>query len=278
MIRGKKAKTIKKILRTAVDDLIASVDDKEVQEAIKKNTVITGGAIASMLLGEDVQDFDLYFRNKAAAVKVLAYFLKKNGGSADIRDDGDVGLRIFIQSSGVDGRERHLGEEEESPVYETDPEVKPYDVVFVTENAITLAGKIQIIGRFVGDPETIHKYYDFVHCTNYWTSWDNKLVLNPKALECLLTRELIYQGSKYPLCSLIRIRKFVQRGWTITAGQMLKMMMQVSELNLTDVEVLRDQLIGVDTTYFTILIEQVKAADPDKVNAAYLSELIDRLF
>ena len=48
----------------------------------------------------------------------------------------------------------------------------------------------------------------------------------------LLARQLVYQGSKYPICSMIRTRKFLQRGWHINAGQYLKMAFQVSELDL----------------------------------------------
>ena len=52
------------------------------------------------------------------------------------------------------------------------------------------------------EPDQLHENYDFVHCTNYWTSWNNELVLRKEALEALLARELRYVGSKYPLCSI----------------------------------------------------------------------------
>jgi hypothetical protein len=132
--------------------------------------------------------------------------------------------------------------------------------------------------RFYGDPDTIHSNYDFSHCTSYWTSGDGKLVLRPEALESLLSKELRYVGSKYPVCSVVRLRKFINRGWRINAGQILKMAMQISELDLTDISVLEDQLTGVDTAYFLQLIERLKENDPDKVNTAYLVEIIDRIF
>jgi hypothetical protein len=56
------------------------------------------------------------------------------------------------------------------------------------------------------------------------------------------------------------------------------MAMQISELDLTDISVLEDQLTGVDTAYFLQLIEKLKEKDPEKVNAAYLVEIIDRMF
>ena len=152
----------------------------------------------------------------------------------------------------------------------------------MSSNAITLSGKIQIVIRFYGDPEEIHQHYDYVHCTNYWTSKEGELVLKQPALEALLARELIYVGSKYPIASMIRTRKFINRGWTINAGQYLKMAYQVHKLDLNDPNVLEDQLTGVDVAYFLQLIDALrshKEAHPDFVlNYGYLATIIDKMF
>jgi hypothetical protein len=169
-------------------------------------------------------------------------------------------------------------EEIESTVLSQKEKDAKYVPRFLTTNAITLSGKIQIVLRFYGEPDTIHENYDFVHCTNYWSSWDNNLVLRQTALEALLSKELRYVGSKYPICSLVRLRKFIQRGWCVNAGQILKMAFQISELNLKDIKVLEDQLVGVDTAYFIQLIDRLKRKDPEEVDGAYLIEIIDRIF
>ena len=41
---------------------------------------------------------------------------------------------------------------------------------------------------------------------------------------------------------------------------------------------LEDQLTGVDVAYFMEVIQKVKEKDPEKVNSAYLIEVIDRMF
>lgn len=169
----------------------------------------------------------------------------------------------------------------ESVALQTDNTPEKYRPVFLSTNAITLSGRIQIVLRFYGKPEEIHANYDYVHCTNWWQSWGEngaELNLNQKALEALLAKELVYVGSKYPVCSVFRMRKFIARGWTINAGQIVKMMMQISALDLTNPNVLEEQLTGVDVAYFIDLINKVKAKDPEKVNVAYLIEIIDRMF
>jgi hypothetical protein len=141
-----------------------------------------------------------------------------------------------------------------------------------------LSGQVQLVIRFYGTPEQIHENYDYVHATNYWTSWDRKVTLRVEALECLLTRELRYIGSKYPICSLVRARKFIQRDWSINAGQFLKIAWQINELNLKDFSVLREQLVGMDMAYFSQVLSALYEKDPNKINSAYLTEVIDRIF
>jgi hypothetical protein len=176
------------------------------------------------------------------------------------------------------------GDDVPASVLDTLSEKPKYRPVFLSGNAITLSDGIQLVTRFIGEPEVIHKYYDFVHCTCYWSSWDSKLVLPAAALEAILTKELRYVGSLYPLCSIIRIRKFVARGWQINAGQILKMCFQLNKLDLTSIPVLEDQLTGVDAAYFVQILDRLKAKQKEDgtegkpIDGTYLMTIIDRLF
>lgn len=312
---GMKAKTIKAIIRKKVDDWAASIEDPAVRALVEKNTVVTGGCIASMLLGEPVNDFDVYFRDKATTVAVAKYYVgrfapqSKRGISCAISvDDSGDRVKVVIKSAGVASEQgtdkpyqyfeaspegeagEYVGDvmddageiqdklEETQEAVRAQDEGKPrYRPVFLSTNAVTLSDKVQVILRFYGEPDAIHANYDFVHCTNYWLT-DGSLTLRPAALEALLTKELRYVGSKYPVCSLIRMRKFIRRGFTINAGQILKMVWQVSELDLSKHEVMEDQLTGVDVAYFGEVLAKLKHDDPEKINAAYLVEILDRMF
>ena len=163
-----------------------------------------------------------------------------------------------------------------------DTEKGKYNPVFLSPNAITLTDKIQIVIRFYGSPEEIHKNFDFVHCTNYWLSSNDRLYTNKDALESLISKQLYYVGSKYPLCSIFRTRKFLKRGWHINAGQYLKMAMQLNELDLKDVNVLEDQLVGVDTLYFLELISMIRKEfeyNPNiNIDSTYIATLVDKIF
>lgn len=292
--RGMKGKTIRAVLTKKFNEFTDSIDDEAVRALVKRNTIITGGCIASMLLGEKVNDFDLYFRDKETCVAVGNYYIAKfiSATRHHMKLDADGERVRIVTESGHRGETAgdvatlaDSGEIEDAyedlneKAQETESEGKPtYRPVFMSTNAITLSDRVQIVLRFYGEPDVIHENYDYVHCTNYWTPWDGKLVLRPEALESLLAKELRYVGSKYPVCSIIRLRKFIRRGWTINAGQILKAVMQVSELDLTDPKVLEDQLTGVDSAYFMQVMSNLREKDPEKVNAAYLVEIIDRMF
>lgn len=375
--RGFKSKTITKICTGKMLAWTRSITDERVRQLAQDNTIITGGAIVSMLLGEEVNDFDIYLRTPEAAYALAEYYvakLKENPPAAfkgDAKHTVDVSallepaiqagfkakrlpygtemegplparVRIVVKSAGVasgttqqkdyqyfegirdaasqaaatehyvdealgraDGEVTDPTEPEfEAPAHApgwttntaalddeaaakvTDPKADKdaakrgkYHVRFVTSNAITLSDGVQVVLRFQGDPAVIHESFDFVHCVSHWTSWDKKLTLNPDAMECILAKELRYIGSKYPLCSVIRLRKFISRGWTVNAGQILKMLFQIAAMDLTNTEVLEDQLVGVDSAYFTQLIDKLREQpDPAHVDGTYLATLIDRIF
>ena len=320
-----KAKTIKANLRWKINQWIKTIEDPAVAELAAKNVIVTGGSIVSMLTGEKVNDYDVYFRTVETASRVANYYVEKfkQNPPTKFKDSGaeiplyvettDDKVKIIAKSVGIVSEggteeyqyfegtpdevgesyvaqvmsptEQNLEEGDEVPAATLDEEGKPfYRPVFISANAITLSHGVQLVVRFIGEPEVIHKYYDFIHCTCYWKSWDGELVLPAAALEAIITKELRYVGSLYPLCSIIRIRKFVARGWQINAGQILKMCVQLGKLDLCDPAVLEDQLTGVDAFYFMQVIDRLKEkqlADGEvgkPIDSTYLMTIIDRMF
>jgi hypothetical protein len=315
--RGMKSRSIRSVLRAKHSEWLESIMDEGVRDLVKHNSIYTGGCLASMLLGEPVNDYDVYFTNRETALAAAQYYVaqfepKNRRGIAckiSVLPEDDR-IKIVIKSAGIaseDGAEKpyqyfegatdeHAGEyvgevmsdpgeiqdaheeTEELALINPDEDSRPkYRPVFMSTNAITLSQRVQVVLRFFGEPDEIHKNYDFVHCTNYWTSND-RLTLRPEAMEALLARELRYVGSRYPLCSIFRLRKFLRRGWVVNAGQLLKIAMQVSALDLRNHHVLEDQLTGVDAAYFLEVVQKLREKDPEKVDTAYLVEIIDRMF
>lgn len=347
-----KAKWIKVYLRRRVDAWRESIADAQLRTDLADKVIVTGGCIASMLLGEKPNDIDVYFRDAAIARRVADYYVahwndakdreykeyaeKPKGPGrprsvpvpvsiktkADLPEDeaafmaqhlaDSPGFKIYVKSAGIVGE----ANEDDYAYFEgVDPDsgaqaayidaavgdqpdaalddgielgaalagedaMPDYRAVFISANAISLHGRVQLVFRFVGEPDNIHANYDFVHCTNYWTSWGG-LTLKAEALEALLAKELRYVGSRYPVCSAFRVRKFLARGFTITAGQLFKICWQVGKLDLSNFRVLEDQLIGVDAAYFAQVLAALREQptfNGATVDETYMLTLIDKVF
>jgi hypothetical protein len=264
-------------------------------EPIRKSIIVTGGAIASMLQGQLPNDFDIYFQDSEVLGKMVRNYLKIQKvlpselvSTIEVRASAER-VELFIQSAGViqEGQETFddyqyfegMPEEMAAKYFKAPPEndKQPYVPTFMTSNAVSLSNEIQIITRFCGPVGVIHDNYDFVHCTNYWT-YGTGTVLNMPALEAIVTKELKYVGSKYPICSMFRLRKFIERGWTINAGECLKIAWDISNLDLNKIEVLQDQLCGVDAAYWNEVLKILKQDSEKSLDRTYLFETISRAF
>jgi len=324
---GMKRSTIAAVIKKKINSLLETIDDQAVREAMARDIIVTGGCVASMMLGEEVNDYDVYFRTKDTTLAVAHYYVRKFNEVSDCRTkvrgysptvkeivrtnilgEEEPRIVIWMQSAGV------AGENNDTPDYtyfESQPpeasaefidgvfgvlpeevldkgdlaeaaveEVKKkgkYRPVFMSENAVTLSDRVQLIIRFYGEPAELHRNYDFAHAMGYYDHATGKVSISEEAMEALLSKTLVYKGSLYPIASLFRTRKFIARGWRITAGQMLKIIWQLNAIDLKDPLVLREQLIGVDQAYMSQLLSELSKhkGTPD---ATYVAQLIDKVF
>ena len=327
---GLSQRTIKIAIRNKLTKMLATVKDPELVKRMEEDILVTGGAITSMLLGERVNDYDVYFKTKETAKAVAEYYVnhfnlekeKRQQAAGTPKDDvlyipnvreeerlniegtPETRILIFMKSAGVAGEEQDPYKYfEERPEVDTiefaeslvpmtndldmveamHEEVKTvkneYRPVFMTDNAITLSDRVQIIIRFFGTPEEIHKNFDFIHCTGVYDYKKNELLCSEEMLMAVLSKRLIYSGSLYPIASVLRMRKFIKRGWGISAGQTLKILHQISRVNWENTQQLQEQIMGVDVAYMHQLIATLQNRAPgQKVDQTYLAEILDTIF
>lgn len=268
-----KQKTISKNIRLKMIAWLETITNEHLRQQVKDSIIVTGGSIASMFLKEDINDYDVYISNKEVCKKLADYYVN------------DYDVKVYVKEDLNEPQDDQPESLDESQVYcyissagymsVTTIADKEYQLSYITSNAITLTDDVQIVTRFTGKASEIHKNYDFTHATNYWTFAEG-LVVNVDAMCSLITKELRYTGSKYPLCSVIRTRKFINRGWSVTAGQYLKMILQLNDLDLKDISVLREQSIGVDSAYFNAFLIAIESKGD--MSTDYLCEVIDQVF
>ena len=361
-----KRRNIKRVIREKLDLYLKSITDPILVDKMKKDILVTGGSIASMLLDEEVKDFDVYFRTRETTLAVSEYYCKlaRDNKIADMWvlhkdlefvqevlkldidwitnkvkemistqskkgiDESEDELTIDTELSKFEGvlpnnktssYENHVlslrilhnvyntfkndqdriksysfgnfgvnGEINKVDANKIDSQEidgednEKYEIKFISANAITLSDKIQLVTRFYGTPEEIHKNFDFVHAMGVYDYHENELHTTIEQLEALLSKTLIYKGSLYPLASIFRARKFINRGWGIDAGQYLKMAFQLNDLDLLDPYTLEEQLTGVDLLYFYQIISDLKykqlTNDDFKPSTDYFIKIIERVF
>ncbi|UXR28931.1 nucleotidyl transferase [Bacillus phage Nachito] len=302
-------KQIKSRLARTHKNWAKSIDDKNVRELVEKNCFISGGAIVSLLGNEEPNDYDIYFKDFETCKAVASYYVDRWNKHHDTYASVDLPalekqrVKVMIRSKGIAEDTEGMSQDEINRrglgLQPKDEKKKPKDEkkfrpVFLSSNAITLSDGVQLIMRFHGSPEEVHQNFDFVHCQAYWEPngvayWTGgsllntgKLTLPAETLTSIMTKELRYSGSKYPIASILRMRKFIARGYTINAGQVLKMIFQVNKLDLNDPLVLEDQLTGVDLTYMNMLIDTVhskRLEDPTfNFDSNWLITVVEKIF
>lgn len=148
---------------------------------LRTHFFVSGGCIASLLQGDQVKDFDMYCTNKVVLDRLVDELCKSSGLIADVGEN----YREYI---GKDGK-------------------------YVTENAITLTNKAQIIIIKSGSPETVRSTFDYVHCTPYYSGAKNKLFISRKQYDACINKKLIVNNQSS--VTKHREHKFIERGYTL---------------------------------------------------------------
>lgn len=259
---------------------------------------IGGGAIASMLNNEDVNDYDFYVNEVYLIRKILLFFgdrfaeiskkqpnlkIVSNGNGFAIKNEkGDSCLSLLSPKDTIDYINNVSISDDDTCLDNYTKDIPNYYPVFITENAITLKGGIQIITKFFGPPESVIDSFDFVHCKNYYSIHEGKLYLKPLAIESILCKELHYCGSVTPLSSVFRMRKFLKRGWNINAGNIFKIMFDISNKDFSNIDTLIENLVGVDIVYFSRAVNRIRDEfqnnDNFKITKKYIFSLMDEIF
>jgi hypothetical protein len=137
--------------------------------------------------------------------------------------------------------------------------------IFKTENAITMSNgkdKVQIITKpeFVGlTNQEIFESFDFTVCMGILDLATQEFDFCKSFFLDLSSKNLAYNvKGKYPISSLIRVQKYIKKGYYISGIELLKIALRIHKLELDNYSVLKDQLNGVDTILLqplTVLFE-----------------------
>lgn len=188
--------------------------NNQIQKCLKESSaIIAGGAITSVFTSSRINDYDIYFYDMASYVKTSAY-LRDN-------ENNKHGYELRVSTDNADSFHNKK------------------------ENSI-----IQLIKmpHLFSNPLDIIKEFDFTVCMGAYSFLDNQFYLHKEFLKHNAQRRLIFNPqSKYPICALYRVRKYLKRNYTISGGEIVKIGLAINNLNLETYADLRNQLYGIDT-------------------------------
>lgn len=189
-----KANQINKLLQGVYNDFLEHISDECIKDIFRNKSFVTGGCIPSMAIDEFVNDYDIYLFDKQSVDAVINYF-------------------------------QNIHQQEKQPV---EIAVKPkYRIGLITENAINLTDKIQIITKYYGTPINVVDSFDFQHIKSYWYYGSNELHFCSDFYKLIHEKELVYTGSEYPLSSFFRVKKYIKKGWNVSNATMLHIALDI---------------------------------------------------
>ena len=256
-------KAIGRIIRGKVDDWIDSIEEPYLREYLKDSVIVAGGSIASLVQDEEPHDYDIYFRTSECLDLVLKYYLERSPVPDYVKDSVNKGSPFFYKC--FEGKEDY-------------DELSKYSVLCYSSSAISLKGDIQLVTCTYGEPNKVSGSFDYLHSQGVYDYKADEIIITPEIIDAINRRRLVYTGSRYPIASIIRMRKFVRRGYYINSGQILKISFDINKLNLSDITTLKRQLIGVDVYYFQELLDRFDKADLETFDTNYLVKLIDGFY
>lgn len=245
---------------------------KSLRNKIEGKFFIAGGAISSIISGEKVNDYDIYFTDVDALNSFILHVTKEHEHNEFgmvwrpnkvYRDNNcPSGMVVITDMSGnpINIRNAEYFDKDYMSLQGLNSSTMGTargDDYFLSENAISFSNGIQVIFRFVGEPEdVVLKNFDFAHCTGYMRhKCDKGLVLPNEMIRANVAKKLIVRGTKYPIDSLQRMKKYISRGYAMEVTELFKLVFAINDLNLRELSILRDQLIGIDASYLKEFIE-----------------------
>lgn len=200
------------------------------EEAIKGlrscNAIIAGGSITALFTGQKIRDWDIYFRGSTDCEQAKTWF----GLNGELLNQTDTSMSY------------RLGKQE-----------KPYQLIVMRD--------------LFGEPQTIFGYYDFTVCMAAYQFFEDGesegFVFGDEFFKHIGQRRLVFHtGTMFPLCSLLRVMKYIKRGFSITGMELMKIGLAIHSLKIETYSDLRRQLQGIDTAFLADLTEQMKDGNP----------------
>lgn len=162
---------------------------------IPDGTFLAGGAVLSLMTGNKINDLDLYFASRAT----VAEFIEENSGVyLHSVTDKSISLSLSTTKYGT----------------------KEFQLIYFDSYS---------------NADEIFRDFDFSVCQCAYSFDDKQFYFHVDFWEHLGAKKLVFSPStKFPIISLLRVEKYQQKSFSIGNGELRKIALAISKLNLED--------------------------------------------
>lgn len=108
-------------------------------------------------------------------------------------------------------------------------------------------------------PPHVFDNFDFTVCMGMYGIKQDRFWFHEDFMHHLAAKRLVYNPkSEFPIASLFRLRKYIERGYRVSAMEIVKMALKVHSLPLYNFDALANQLRGIDISYLASVIQELK--------------------
>jgi hypothetical protein len=176
---------------------------------VKNNVIIAGGTLTSVFCNREVNDIDVYVRNEKDFINfVLDVF------------EGDEQFKLL--AANVTNRSILFKDSE-------------------TQKDVQL-----IVYKYFETPQHIFDDYDFTINMSALEVATEQFHFHEDFFKHNSQRYLqFHTGTAYPLISALRVQKYLDRGYTISKSQMLRLLLTISQIDIHTWDQLKDEIGGM---------------------------------
>lgn len=204
--------------------LLGALEEGKIIDVLKENhAIIAGGALRAVFNDKPIKDYDLYFTK----------FSHMNTVLNDFKSDPEI-----------------------EKIVETETAVtfKKGDIV------LQVIKKMELI---VPDMETLIAMFDYTVCMAAYDIANDILCMDDDFLKHNCQKRLVFNpATKYPIASLIRMQKYVNKyGYKISGIELAKIGLSINKLRIETYADLKNQLLGIDTLFLKDLTDKLDSEE-----------------
>ena len=131
--------------------------------------------------------------------------------------------------------------------------------------------------KFFDNPQEIFDTFDFTVCMGAYDFKTEDFIFHPSFLTHNSQRLLkVNDKTAYPIMTALRVQKYLDKGYTISKPEFIKIMLVINQLNITTYKQLKEQMGGMYGVNYDKLFKDIQDEDKFDINVVIekLSDII----